>query len=416
MTNRVWLADGRFAYTVETTGGVVVYALPLDLEQDAEVTPWFTLLREDYEAEFADYYLSAGSLSPDGRYYAFLTSPRMREQLQAPDLNEYWVYVMNVDTGDMRVAGRYEQGYGNIAWSSDSTRFVFSGRTGAITVVNVHNLPGSRGAHGGWSAEVIPDSIESLTWSPNHGWIAYVAIVPTARAGTFRYELRVKNTVDDRDVLLYETRNRLGRPAWSPDGSQIIIPESDSDSVTSFILVTLDPVEIQTIAEYTSAHGLTWSPDGNWLVFGHHDRAANSRLLSVMRPDGSDFFTLVDAGEDGRFSDIQWRRALAESLEGNLQVGDFVQVYVLDDGLSLRSSPSISGALLERMPAGTRLQIIGEPQAADGYRWWEVQTDEGQVGWSVEAADGITTLRRISPDAPTEWAVPPEPLAIHCER
>jgi len=74
-----------------------------------------------------------------------------------------------------------------------------------------------------------------------------------------------------------------------------------------------------------------------------------------------------------------------------------VTVYVEDDGLSLRTEPTINGALIERMPSGTRVTITGDYVDADGYRWWPIETPSGASGWSVESADDIQTLITYDP-------------------
>jgi hypothetical protein len=41
------------------------------------------------------------------------------------------------------------------------------------------------------------------------------------------------------------------------------------------------------------------------------------------------------------------------------------------------------------MDEGVEFNIVGGPACADGYTWWEVQTDDGIRGWSAEGdADG----------------------------
>ncbi len=80
----------------------------------------------------------------------------------------------------------------------------------------------------------------------------------------------------------------------------------------------------------------------------------------------------------------------------NLYVGATASVYVEDDGLSMRSAPSINGDLIERLPRGTEVTLTGLPIEADGYRWWPLLAPSGNTGWSVEGADSIVTLRPLS--------------------
>ncbi len=74
-------------------------------------------------------------------------------------------------------------------------------------------------------------------------------------------------------------------------------------------------------------------------------------------------------------------------------VGRVVTVNVeRDDLLNVRLEPSIASGLLERLPDGARVTVIGGPHAADGYTWWQIRTASGIEGWAVEMADGVQTL------------------------
>jgi len=68
---------------------------------------------------------------------------------------------------------------------------------------------------------------------------------------------------------------------------------------------------------------------------------------------------------------------------------------VRDEGLKLRAAPGVRNPILENLPSGTLVTIIGAPQRADGMIWWQVRSPSGMEGWSVEAADGLQTLQRL---------------------
>ena len=81
-----------------------------------------------------------------------------------------------------------------------------------------------------------------------------------------------------------------------------------------------------------------------------------------------------------------------------LEIGAIVEVNVLDEGLKLRVNPGTEALILENLPNGTRLTIVGGPQRANELRWWQVRTPSGRVGWAVDAADNILTLIPLPPD------------------
>ena len=59
------------------------------------------------------------------------------------------------------------------------------------------------------------------------------------------------------------------------------------------------------------------------------------------------------------------------------------------DGTQLRIRRDPAGSRYSAMDEGVEFNIVGGPACADGYTWWEVQTDDGTRGWSAEGdADG----------------------------
>jgi hypothetical protein len=77
-------------------------------------------------------------------------------------------------------------------------------------------------------------------------------------------------------------------------------------------------------------------------------------------------------------------------------VGDRVVVTMGDNGqLSLRSLPGTEAPLVKRVNTGAQLTVLAGPQAADGYTWYQIRTDDGGTeGW---AADGDGADRWLSP-------------------
>ncbi|MEZ4832979.1 MAG: SH3 domain-containing protein [Caldilineaceae bacterium] len=78
------------------------------------------------------------------------------------------------------------------------------------------------------------------------------------------------------------------------------------------------------------------------------------------------------------------------------RVGDRVRV-TMDAGqqLSVRNTPGTNAAVLTRVNTGQEFTILAGPQSADGFIWYQVRSDDGEIqGW---AADGNDTTRWLSP-------------------
>jgi uncharacterized protein YgiM (DUF1202 family) len=49
--------------------------------------------------------------------------------------------------------------------------------------------------------------------------------------------------------------------------------------------------------------------------------------------------------------------------------------------LRLRSGPSLSGKILDRLQPGTQMTLLDGPRNADGHAWWHIRTTDDREGW-----------------------------------
>jgi len=49
--------------------------------------------------------------------------------------------------------------------------------------------------------------------------------------------------------------------------------------------------------------------------------------------------------------------------------------------LRLRSGPSLSESVLDRLQPGTQMTLQDGPKQADGHGWWHIRTSDGKEGW-----------------------------------
>jgi hypothetical protein len=54
------------------------------------------------------------------------------------------------------------------------------------------------------------------------------------------------------------------------------------------------------------------------------------------------------------------------------------------DKLSFRAGPGTDYKRVRVVKDGVKLTVIGGPQEADGFTWWQLKAPNGQVGWAVE--------------------------------
>lgn len=72
-----------------------------------------------------------------------------------------------------------------------------------------------------------------------------------------------------------------------------------------------------------------------------------------------------------------------------LTIGDKAVVCCTDGaGLRMRAGAGTGHPLVKTLPEGTVLEVVGGPQEANGYTWWQVRDEVGTSGWV--AADFLT--------------------------
>lgn len=134
----------------------------------------------------------------------------------------------------------------------------------------------------------------------------------------------------------------------------------------------------------------------------------SGQLVTVLEgPVEADNFTWwrIDDGQgnagwaaegDGETAWISPQIGEARPVNRPPRVGDRVQVTMAQGGqLSVRSVPSVDGALLSRVNPGAQFTVVAGPQAVDGFNWYQIRTDDGSLeGW---AADGDADNRWLSP-------------------
>jgi len=96
-----------------------------------------------------------------------------------------------------------------------------------------------------------------------------------------------------------------------------------------------------------------------------------------------------------------------------LSVGTMARVNISGEGLDaflrVRETPGVAGNVLVDMKRDDRFTVIGGPECADNFWWWQIVTDGGITGWSAEGTTDNYFVVPI-PDAP------PNPLPTAPDR
>ena len=75
-------------------------------------------------------------------------------------------------------------------------------------------------------------------------------------------------------------------------------------------------------------------------------------------------------------------------MDSYLKIGDCVYKSYENGKLRVRSSPDISSNenIIENAEEGSRMVIVGGPVCTSGYRFWQVKTEHGTVGYAAEGS------------------------------
>jgi uncharacterized protein YhaN len=103
-------------------------------------------------------------------------------------------------------------------------------------------------------------------------------------------------------------------------------------------------------------------------------QALQSQLAALQQSAGSKVSEGVSIGTKSV--------AGATATPGGLAAG--VSAWVTRAGglpLRLRSGPSLSESVIDRLQPGTQMTLQDGPRDADGHAWWHIRTADGQEGW-----------------------------------
>ncbi|HWC72448.1 MAG TPA: BamA/TamA family outer membrane protein [Gemmatimonadales bacterium] len=225
---------------------------------------------------------SAGSFSPDGRYFAIAAKHKDRDDL----------VIIDVKKG--REASRIRvplNGIQTPRWSPDGKQLVFTGFNNGFSDLYIINRDGSE------LTRLTADKYADLhpSWSPDGNLIAFVTDRgPTTdfdllRFGNLRIALYHLDT-HRIEILPHMDVGKNIDPAWAPDGRSLAFV-SDRTGIANVFLYEFDDEQIyQLTSMYTGVQGITplspvlsWAREADRLAFVYYEDGQYS-VYSVDNP------------------------------------------------------------------------------------------------------------------------------------
>ena len=213
---------------------------------------------------------SAGSFSPDGRYFAIAAKRKDRDDLVILDVKK------DKEVRRIRVP---LNGLTTPSWSPDGKRLVFTGYDGGLSDLFIVNADGSD-LH-----RLTNDKYADLepSWSPDGKTIAFV----TDRSPATDFEalkfgkLRIALLHLDNgsiDILRNMDQGKNINPAWAPDGRSLAFV-SDRNGISNIFLYELSDGKIYQLTDvFTGVSGITalspclsWAHEADRLAFAYYE-------------------------------------------------------------------------------------------------------------------------------------------------
>ncbi len=238
--------------------------------------------------------------------------------------------------------------------------------------------------------------------------VSLIWLAPTLACGSFAPRPTPTPTLPPVDTAVVEAATATPIIALSNTPVPVAV-ETTVEEPTATFTVTPVPgtaIAVGQPARVVAPDGLNMrdqpSSSGNLLLL----LPANQRVAVLEGPTDAEGFRWwkVDDGEgnvgwaaekDGETEWLSPRVGEAQTVDRAPRVGDRVQVTMSTGDLSVRITPGTDAELVTRVAQGQEFTVMGGPQEANGYTWYQIRSDNGATeGW---AADGDGTDRWLSP-------------------
>lgn len=175
------------------------------------------------------------------------------------------------------------------------------------------------------------------------------------------------------------------------------------DLTSGFEVRRFDTSDEPTISLHTAAI----SPDGQlvmtglsdgrvrvWRLYPTLDRLlawtkANRDITPLQDCDMREQFSLDPCDASGQAPPFQWPElpALNPPPETVVALQPDTDAYInttRGERQFLRPAPGTNNTEIDRLEDGTRVAILDGPEAATGYWWWQVEVEDGTIGWVAD--------------------------------
>lgn len=171
-----------------------------------------------------------------------------------------------------------------------------------------------------------------------------------------------------------------GTQGWVAEGEgNYFVEPWPTVTLTEKVLQVVDGIEsidVRTAADESSDTVATLFPGDRVGWDGTLEEAGGIQWAKVTTYDGSTGYLLFD----GNFvAQIDPRKVTA-----GIFINKTLEVLSAGDGANLRENFDTASPRLQTVEEGAKLEVIGGPEFADYFVWWQVRLTDGTEGWIAD--------------------------------
>ena len=341
-----YLPDGQHAVSAAANGGLILW----DLSTGTEITRYGPAVAK-------------GDVGHGDEVYAVAVNPDGTRMLSASA--DKTLILWDIETGAViRSYKGHNDEVESVAFNHDGTRAVSGADNGSVIIWDVTD-----------DTDVFGGVIRLMTGHDRavHG----VTFSPDGS--------RVVSGSEDRTLRLWDVETGFELRRYSPTGK------------VYFSSVAFHNAGMSVLTGMSDSHLIEWR-----VLLAPSDLiswAFANRFVPEPTCEEREQYRIVPLCEDDRVAPTRTPFPIATTTpapsKASLQVGYDATVNT-DDGepLNVRAEPSINADEITELQDGATVTLLDGPIISDGFTWWQIRTENGTEGWTVESVpdEHIQTL------------------------
>ncbi|MBI5931053.1 MAG: protein kinase [Chloroflexi bacterium] len=181
----------------------------------------------------------------------------------------------------------------------------------------------------------------------------------------------------------WQVQLKDGTKGWVAEGENNYFVEPwPTVDMTAGVLQVVDgitSIQVRSEATESSETVATLFPGDRVSWAGTLEQDGDYRWAKVTTYDNSEGYILFD----GNFV----RQVDPREVTAGIFVSKTVEVMPPGDGANLRQTFDTASTRVQTVDKGTKMEVIGGPEYADYFVWWQVRLEDGTEGWIADHPD-----------------------------